>query len=404
MNVLVLNSGSSSIKYQLFKNKDEKFNVLSKGILERIGLADAIISHQTNGKTVHKLISVMDHNEGIEIILDYLTNPKYGSIRQIEDINVVGHRVVHGGEIFNEGCLVTDDVIKKIESLEDLAPLHNPSNLKGIKAMHKKLPHIPQTVVFDTSFHQNLPPKAYMYGLPYEYYEKYKIRKYGFHGMSHKYVANKAADILHWNINNKKIISCHLGNGASVCAIENGKSIETSMGFTPNSGLLMGTRTGNVDLGALLYITHKKGYSVNELNKLINSESGLKGITGISSDMREIEVAADEGIARAKLAIDMFSYNVKKTIGAHMAVLGGVDLLIFTGGIGENDPFIRSKICRKFEFIGLKIDEDKNHSKCKNVIISTDDSTIKAMVIKTNEELVIANETMKILEKKLQTV
>jgi len=363
-------------------------------------MKDAIINQVTNDVSLHKIVNVPDHKTGIEFLLEGITHKKYGCLEDINQIDIIGNRVVHGGKTFKKSVIITNKVIKKVRQLVDLAPLHNPHNLKGIEILQNKLPDTPQVAVFDSSFHQTLPPQAYMYGFPYRYYEKFGIRKYGFHGISHQYVAKKACNLLGWDIKEKKIITCHLGNGSSVCAINRGKSIETSMGFTPNAGLLMGTRTGNVDLGALLHIADKKHYSVKQLNKLINKESGLIGITGISSDMRDIEHAAhDEGNQRAQLALDMFTYRVKKHIGAYTAVLEGLDLLVFTGGIGENDPYTRSKICRNFNYLGLYFDENKNLVKRKDCIISTESSKIIAMVITTNEELVIAKDCIRLIKK-----
>ncbi|MDM8162116.1 acetate kinase [Labilibaculum sp. K2S] len=398
MNVLVFNCGSSSLKYQLL-SMGEEATLLAKGLVERIGLKEGVISHKPEGKK--KFESVQDipnHGVAIDLVLKALVHPEHGVISSIKEIDAAGHRVAHGGEYFKDSTFIDAKAKELIASCCELAPLHNPANLEGILSMEKLLPGIPQVAVFDTSFHQTLPPEAFMYGLPYDCYETLRVRKYGFHGTSHKFVANKACEILGWNIEDKKIVSCHLGNGASVCAIEGGKSIETSMGFTPNEGLLMGTRTGNLDLGALLYIAEKKNLSIDETNKLINKQSGLAGISGISSDMRDLEVAAEGGNKRAQLALDMFAYRVKRFIGSYTASMGGVDLVIFTGGIGENDTISRAKIAGDFGYLGLDFDFEKNDGlRGKDAIISKEGSKVKAMVITTNEELVIASDTQRIV-------
>ncbi|MBN2595322.1 acetate kinase [Labilibaculum sp.] len=398
MNVLVFNCGSSSLKYQLL-SMGEEATLLAKGLVERIGLKEGVISHKPEGKK--KFESVQDipnHGVAIDLVLKALVHPEHGVISSLKEIDAAGHRVAHGGEYFKDSALIDAKVKELIASCCELAPLHNPANLEGILSMEKLLPGIPQVAVFDTSFHQTLPPEAFMYGLPYDCYETLRVRKYGFHGTSHKFVANKACEILGWNIADKKIVSCHLGNGASVCAIDGGKSIETSMGFTPNEGLLMGTRTGNLDLGALLYIAEKKNLSIDETNKLINKQSGLAGISGISSDMRDLEIAAEGGNKRAQLALDMFAYRVKRFVGSYTASMGGVDLVIFTGGIGENDPVSRAKIAGDFGYLGLDFDFEKNDGlRGKDAIISKEESKVKAMVITTNEELVIASDTLRIV-------
>lgn len=398
MNVLVLNCGSSSLKYQIL-NMGKEATLLASGLVERIGLENGVLTHKPEGKDKYKTVQdIPNHSVGINLVLAALVDADHGVISDIKEINAAGHRVAHGGEYFQDSAFVTEEAKANIKACCELAPLHNPANLEGILAIEKLLPGLPQVAVFDTSFHQTLPKEAFMYGLPYDCYETLKVRKYGFHGTSHKFVANKACDILGWNIEDKKIVSCHLGNGASVCAIEGGKSIETSMGFTPNEGLLMGTRTGNLDLGALLYIAEKKDLSIQETNNLINKESGLAGISGISSDMRDLENAAAEGNDRAQLALDMFAYRVKRFVGSYTASLGGVDLVIFTGGIGENDATSREKIAGKFGYIGLDLDFEKNKGlRGKDALISTKDSKVKCMIVTTNEELVIANDTLRIV-------
>lgn len=397
MNILVLNCGSSSIKYQLLKMNDEQGGtVIAKGLVERIGLNEGIITHTTEDK-IQRNIPIPDHARGINEVFNLLTDSKYGAIDSLEEIHGVGHRVAHGGSFFSNSTLITEEVIEKISECAELAPLHNPANLKGILTVKEKMPQVKQVAVFDTAFHQTLPPEAYMYALPYEMYSKLKVRKYGFHGTSHKFVAEKACKILDWNFNEKKIITCHLGNGASICAIDKGKSVETSMGFTPNEGLIMGTRTGNLDLGALLYIAEKKHLNIAQANNLINKESGMQGISGISSDMRDLENSAKNGNERAQLALDMYAHRVKKFIGAYIAIINGVDLIIFTGGIGENDSQTRAKILNGFDFIDLRIDTEKNNIRGKDAKINTDDSKVLAMTITTNEELVIAKDTKKLI-------
>ena len=398
MNVLVLNCGSSSLKYQIL-NMGEEATLLASGLVERIGLENGVLTHKPEGKDKFKTVQdIPNHSVGINLVLAALVDADHGVISDIKEINSAGHRVAHGGEYFQDSAFITEEAKANIKACCELAPLHNPANLEGILAIEKLLPGLPQVAVFDTSFHQTLPKEAFMYGLPYDCYETLKVRKYGFHGTSHKFVANKACEILGWNIEDKKIVSCHLGNGASVCAIDGGKSIETSMGFTPNEGLLMGTRTGNLDLGALLYIAEKKDLSIQETNNLINKESGLAGISGISSDMRDLEDAAAEGHERAQLALDMFAYRVKRFVGSYTASLGGVDLVLFTGGIGENDSVSREKIAGKFDYLGLNFDFAKNKGlRGKDAIISTEDSKVKCMIVTTNEELVIANDTQRIV-------
>lgn len=398
MNILVLNCGSSSIKYQLLQISDNlESTLIAKGLVERIGLKMGNITHSTSEK-IKRELPIPGHAEGITEIFNLLTHKEFGAIASLNEIDGVGHRVAHGGEYFTDSTVINDDVIEKIALCSELAPLHNPANLKGILTVKEKMPNMKQVAVFDTAFHQTLPAKAYMYALPYEIYETLKVRKYGFHGTSHKYVAQKACDILDWNIEDKKIITCHLGNGASICAIDGGKSVDTSMGFTPNEGLIMGTRTGNLDLGALLYIAEKKDLSIQETNNLINKESGVQGISGISSDMRDLENAAEEGNNRAQLALDMFAYRVKRFVGSYAAVLKGIDLIIFTGGIGENDSEARAKVLSGMEYLGLEFAPEKNNIRGKDAIISKDNSKVLAMTITTNEELVIAQDTMRLIK------
>ncbi len=400
MIILVLNCGSSSIKYQLYE-LDNGYNMLAKGVLERIGLNDSILTHRPTGKDPYKaIIDIPDHTTGINQVMSVLTDTRHGVIKNVKEINAVGHRVVNGGELYTESVLVDNEVKRQIEINSELAPLHNPANLKGILSVEKLIPGVPQVVVFDTSFHQTMPDYAYMYALPYEYYEKYKIRKYGYHGTSHKYVASKAAQLIGRDIASLKIITCHLGNGASITAIKNGKSIDTSMGFTPVDGLIMGTRTGEIDAGVLVYIADKEHLSVSGVNNLINKKSGVVGISQVSSDMRDLEIAASEGNEKAILALNMYAYRVKKYIGSYLAALNGLDLLVFTGGIGENDFKMRAKICSDLQNLGIIFDYENNKDvRGENKIISKPESKVTVMCITTDEEFVIASDTKMIVEK-----
>jgi acetate kinase len=399
MKIFVLNCGSSSIKYQLFDI--EKKLVLAKGIVEKIGLKESTIKNKRNdGDKVLFNEEIPNHTIGIEKILNLLIDKDHGSLKSFDEINAVGHRVVHGGEKFNSSVLITDEVIKIMEECIDLAPLHNPPNLKGIAAIKKILPKIPQVGVFDTAFHQTMPDYAYMYAIPYELYEKYSIRRYGFHGTSHRYVSQRACEILNLDFKKQKIITCHLGNGASIAAVEHGKSIDTSMGLTPVEGLMMGTRTGDLDLGVMFFIMNKENLDVIAANALVNKQSGVLGISGVSSDMREVENAEVNGNERAKLALNMYHYRVKKYIGAYAAAMGGVDIIVFTGGIGENGPETREEICKGFEFLGLDFDPKVNEGKRgKEVVISKSVSKVTAIVVPTDEELVIAQDTYAIISK-----
>lgn len=399
MKILVLNCGSSSIKYQMVDMANNA-ELLAKGLLERVGLKDSEFKHQPKGKDAYMLIQdVKNHEDGINLILKALLDPGHGVIESVNDIIAVGHRVAHGGENFSSSAMITEEVKKHIEEVIDLAPLHNPANLKGIVSMEKLVPTIPQVAVFDTAFHQTIPPHAYMYGLPYDLYEKYKIRRYGFHGTSHKYVFEKACDALFMRKSQVKAITCHLGNGASIAAIKNGKSVDTSMGLTPVEGLIMGTRTGDLDLGALLYIMSKLGLSLDDANNLINKKSGVLGVSGVSYDMRDIENEAwNNGHKRAQLALDMYFYRVKKYIGAYAAAMSGVDLIVFTGGVGENGPETREIICKDLEFLGVSFDVERNTGlRGKLELITKHDSKVKVMVVPTNEELVIAHDTLKVI-------
>jgi acetate kinase len=400
MKVLVLNSGSSSIKYQFIETTTHQ--VLAKGQVERIGMDDAVLSHvRIDGDTVKFSAEILDHNIAIEYVVAILLSKNHGVIKDKSEIEAVGHRVVHGGETFSDSVLITDEVIEKIRENIELAPLHNPHNLRGIMACKRLLPDTPQVAVFDTAFHQKMPEYAFIYGLPYELYKKYKIRRYGFHGTSHRYVSKRASEILGVPIEKLRIITAHLGNGCSMAAVKYGVSVDTTMGFTPLEGLLMGTRSGDIDPAIVLYIMGKEGLTMAEVNALLNKHSGLVGISGVSSDMREIIREMKNGNMRAKLAFDVFCYRVKKYIGAYAAVMGGVDAIVFTAGIGENSPDVRKSVCEGLEFLGIKIDDEKNNSPEREKIITTDDSPVKVLVIPTNEELVIALDTAEIVSKVL---
>lgn len=397
MKIIVLNCGSSSIKYQLFEMPSQK--VLAKGIVEKIGLKGAGIKHKRDDGTELKLEGeILDHQQGIEFLLGILSDNKYGSVKDLKEIDAVGHRVVHAGEKFNGSVKITSDVIDALEETIELAPLHNPPNLEGIYACQNLLPGVPMAGVFDTAFHQTMEPHVYLYGIPYSLYEKYGIRRYGFHGTSHRYVSERAADLLGLDINNSKLITCHLGNGASVTAIENGKSVDTSMGLTPLEGLIMGTRSGDLDVGALLAIADKEELSINVSNKLLNKHAGMLGVSGVSSDMREIEEAAEEGNRRAELALKMYDYRVRKYIGSYIAAMNGADAIVLTGGIGENADTTRRGVLKDLDYLGIKLDHEKNDGlRGKEKVISTDDSKIKVIVVPTNEELVIASDTYEIV-------
>jgi acetate kinase len=401
MIILVLNCGSSSIKYQLF-NMSNGCDMLAKGLLERIGLNESILTHKPTGSEPYKVITdIPDHTTGINMVMEVLCDTKHGVIKNVNEIKAVGHRVVNGGENYKESVLIDNDVKKDIETCIELAPLHNPANLKGILSVEKLIPGVPQVAVFDTSFHQTMPDYAYMYAIPYEYYEKYRIRKYGYHGTSHKFVASKAAGLLGKDVKDLKIITCHLGNGASVTAIRNGLSIDTSMGFTPVDGLIMGTRTGEIDPGVLVYIADKEHLNVTGVNNMINKKSGVFGISQISSDMRDLETAAGAGNKKAQLALQMYAYKAKKFIGYYMAALNGVDLLVFTGGIGENDFNMRKMICSDMENLGIIFDSEINDgARGKDLIISKPESKVTIMAVTTDEEFVIASDTRVIVEQR----
>ncbi len=400
MKIIVLNCGSSSIKYQLFDMPSAE--VSAKGIVDKIGLKGSMIKHTKADGTEMKLEGeILDHQQGIEYVLGILTHKDHGCVKSLNEIDAVGHRVVHAGEKFASSVAITDEVIVALEECIDLAPLHNPPNLSGIYAIKNLLPTVPQVGVFDTAFHQTMPEEAYLYGIPYSLYEKYKVRRYGFHGSSHRFVSKRAAEILEKKYEDLKIISCHLGNGASICAIQNGKSMDTSMGMTPLEGLVMGTRCGDIDAGAVLYIADKEETSIQNTSTLLNKHSGMLGLSGVSSDMRDIEMAASEGNARAKKSLDLYSYHIRKYIGSYAAAMGGVDVVLFTGGVGENGCDIREACCQDFEFLGLNFSKERNHKqRGKEVVISSEDSKVVAMVVPTNEELVIAQDTFEIVFKK----
>jgi len=396
MKILVLNSGSSSIKYQLFNMENE--NVLAKGIVERIGIDDSFLEHEVNGDEIVIKEDIPNHSKGISLVIDALLDDNHGVLASMDEINAVGHRVVHGGEKFADSVKITDEVVEQMEDVSDLAPLHNPPNIAGIKVCQELMPEKPQVGVFDTAFHQSMPAEAYTYALPYEYYEKYGVRRYGFHGTSHRFVAKRAAKLIDKDFNDSKIITCHLGNGASVAAVKNGKSIDTSMGLTPLEGLVMGTRCGDIDPAIVPFLQEKEDLSSKEIDNIMNKESGLLGISGISNDSRDIQEAAADGNERAQLAGDVFNYRVKKYIGAYTAAMGGVDAIVFTAGIGENAIEIREGILDGLEYLGFELDKEANDSRGKEIEISKAGSDTRVFVIPTNEELVIARDTAEILE------
>ena len=393
MNILVINAGSSSLKYQLL-NPDTQ-EVLAKGLCERIGI-DGKFTYKAPGKQTIDAVDVAmpTHSEAIKAVLDALVDPSNGVISSMKEIDAVGHRVVHGGETFNASVRIDDKVMAALEECIPLAPLHNPANITGIKACEAVMgKDVPQVAVFDTAFHQTMPPVAYTYALPYEYYEQDKVRRYGFHGTSHKYVSQRAAALLGKPAASLKLISCHLGNGSSITAIDGGRSVDTSMGFTPLAGLPMGTRSGDLDAGILEYLMNKHGMDINEMLNVLNKKSGVLGISGVSSDFRDLEAAAKQGNARAQLAIDVFEYNVRKLIGAYAAAMGGVDAIIFTAGVGENSPAMRLRMTAGLEFMGVKVDPEKNDCRGKEIDVSAEGATVRTLVIPTNEELMIALDT-----------
>lgn len=397
MKILVLNCGSSSIKYQLFE-MDTK-TVLAKGGIEKIGLADSFIKVSLpNGekKTINE--DIPEHTKGVELIFKVLTDPEIGAIKSLDELDAVGHRMVHGGEKFAKSVILNDEVLAAFTACNDLAPLHNPANLKGVNAVKALLPNIPQVGVFDTAFHQTMPDYAYMYAVPYELYEKYGVRRYGFHGTSHRYVSQRVCDFLGVNPVGQKIITCHVGNGGSISAIKDGKCIDTSMGLTPLEGLMMGTRSGDIDGGAVSFIMEKEGLDANGISNLLNKKSGVAGVSGVSSDMRDLEAAANDGNKRAILAQNMYFYRIKKYVGSYAAALGGVDIIVFTGGVGENQASCRAAVCEGLEFMGVKLDAEKNKVRGEEAVISSDDSKVKVCVIPTDEELMIATDTLALVK------
>ena len=392
MNVLVINCGSSSLKYQLIDSQTEA--VLAKGLCERIGIDGRLVYEKAGCDKEVTEAAMPTHKQAIQLVLDALVNPTTGAIADLSAIDAVGHRVVHGGEKFASSTVLTEEVIAVIEECNDLAPLHNPANLIGIRACQELMPNVPMVAVFDTAFHQTMPEVAYMYGLPYEYYEKYSVRRYGFHGTSHSYVSKRAADILGKDYSELKTIVCHLGNGASICAVNGGKSVDTSMGLTPLEGLIMGTRSGDVDPSILDFIAQKENLTLSQVMNVLNKKSGVEGMSGVSSDFRDLSAAAAEGNKRAALAIDAFAYRVVKYIGAYVAAMNGVDAICFTAGLGENDAATRAKIVENLGYLGIAIDEEANNTRGKEIVISTADSKVKVLTIPTNEELAICRETV----------
>ncbi|MDY3979554.1 MAG: acetate kinase [Tidjanibacter sp.] len=401
MIILVLNCGSSSIKYQVIEMCQNQNKLLAKGLVERIGITDGVLTHKPVGREpVVTVTDIPDHTVGIDLIIKAITSPQSGVIDSLEKLDAVGHRVVHGGETFKESALIDQKVIELVEGCTELAPLHIPANLKGIYAISKLLPNVPQVANFDTSFHQTMPAKAFIYGIPYRYYEEYRVRKYGFHGTSHRFVAQQACRLTGIDYNHSKIVTCHVGNGGSITAILNGKSVDTSMGLTPVDGLLMGTRSGEIDPGALNFISSKENKSMRQIWNMLNKESGVLGISGVSSDMRDVTAAANSGNERARLALDTYYYRIKQLVGAYAASMGGLDLLVFTGGVGENDFVMRQTVCQDMEFMGISFDEKINDGlRGRDTILSKADSKVKVAVIATNEELVIATDTYNIVSK-----
>ena len=396
MNILVINCGSSSLKYQLINSETE--GVLAKGLCERIGI-DGMLTYQPEGGEKEKSeIAMPTHTEAINAVLAALTNEKSGVIKSLSEVGAVGHRVVHGGEKFTSSCLINDESMKAIEECNDLAPLHNPANLIGIRACQELMPGVPMVAVFDTAFHQTMPDVAYTYGIPYEYYEKYKVRRYGFHGTSHSYVSKRTAEIVGKPYDQMKIIVCHLGNGASISAVNCGKSVDTSMGLTPLEGLVMGTRSGDLDPAIIDFVGKKEGLSLDEMNEVLNKKSGMLGISGVSSDGRDLEAAAETGNKRAQLALDVFDYRVIKYIGAYAAAMNGVDAIAFTAGICENNIKMRKDVCSSLTYLGVKLDEEKNNVRGEERIISADDSKVQVLLVPTNEELAIARETLALVK------
>ena len=397
MKILVLNCGSSYIKYKLYDMADE--SVLAQGGAERIGLDEAFVKVTMKDGSKEKLMHDMpSHKEGVKFVLDLLVDPKYGCLKNLDEIDAVGHRIVQGGDLFEKSCIVTPEVEKGIESLIDLAPVHNKGHLAGLRAVDALMPGTPQVTVFDNAFHSTMPPYAYLYAVPYEFYTKWHVRRYGFHGTSHRYVSQRVCDFLGVDIKTQKIITCHIGNGASVAAVKYGKVIDTSMGLTPLAGLMMGSRSGDIDPSAVTYLMQKTGMGPQEMADFLNKQSGVLGITGISSDMREIENADNEGNERAHLALQMYNYRIKKYIGAYAAAMNGVDIIVWTAGVGENQEGVRWDACSGLEYLGVKMDKERNHVRSKEQILSADDSKVKVVMIPTDEEIVIARDTRDLVE------
>ena len=397
MKILVLNCGSSSLKYKLYDMADE--SVLAQGGAERIGLDEAFVKVTMKDGSKEKIMHDMpSHKEGVKFVLDLLVDPKYGCLKSLDEIDAVGHRIVQGGDLFEKSCIVTPEVEKGIESLIDLAPVHNKGHLAGLRAVDALMPGTPQVTVFDNAFHSTMPPYAYLYAVPYEFYTKWHVRRYGFHGTSHRYVSQRVCEFLGVDIKTQKIITCHIGNGASVAAVKYGKVIDTSMGLTPLAGLMMGSRSGDIDPSAVTYLMQKTGMGPQEMADFLNKQSGVLGITGISSDMREIENADNEGNERAHLALQMYNYRIKKYIGAYAAAMNGVDIIVWTAGVGENQEGVRWDACSGLEYLGVKMDKERNHVRSKEQILSADDSKVKVVMIPTDEEIVIARDTRDLVE------
>lgn len=395
MNVLVVNCGSSSLKYQLVDMTNE--SVLAKGQFEKIGANDAIFTHKRpSGDKLEQVKPILDHKAALKILLDILVDKEYGVIASMDEIDAVGHRVVHGAEKFADSVLINDEVMAALNECAKMAPLHNPPNIQGIEACQSIMPNVPQVAVFDTAFHQSMPPEAYLYGLPLEVYEKYGVRRYGFHGTSHRYVADRVAELMGKPLSELKIISCHLGNGSSVTAVKGGKSVDTSMGFTPLAGLVMGTRCGDIDPAIVPFLMDKMNLSTKEVDDLMNKKSGVLGISGVSNDFRVLEEAAEAGNEKAQLALDMFHYKVRATIGAYAAVMGGVDAIVFTAGIGENGIGNREAICQGLEYLGTELDKERNNVRGKDTEISVEGAKVKLFAIPTNEEIMIARDTQRL--------
>lgn len=400
MKILVVNSGSSSVKYQFIDMDGEK--VLCKGLAERIGISGSRLIHKLDTKKLVLDREMKDHEQALKLILETLTDKEWGVIKDLSEISAVGHRVVHGAERFASSVLIDEEVLKALEENSHLAPLHNPPNIMGILATQKMLPNTPGVAVFDTAFHQSMPEKAFIYAIPYRFYQEHRIRRYGFHGTSHRYVSKRAAEILNKDYSNFKVITCHLGNGASISAIMNGRSVDTSMGFTPLEGLVMGTRCGDIDPAIVVYMQESLNMSLKEVYNVLNKESGVLGISQLSSDMRDIEEAAESGNKAAKMALEIYIYRIAKYIGAYTAAMNGVDAIVFTAGVGENSPIVRKRVCDYLGYLSVKIDKEKNNSKSKEAIVSTPDSKVAVLVVPTNEELVIARDTKEIIEKGLK--